>query len=157
MKYSFIIIIYLSLQSCVTQKKVERYLNENKEFSSGYCADKFKIKTDTITLIETDTLLLENYTNSIDTIVIDTSHSKEKIIKETKYRIKEIIKKTPPVIHTKIVEVENTAKIENYKLQIEDLIKKNTSLNNFKTYTYFIAFIVSALTAIILFFRSKFK
>lgn len=144
MKLSYIIIIFLSLYSCTTQRKVERYLNENKEFAASYCAEKFAVKSDTITIYETDTIRYNYYINSIDTITIDTSKTKEKIITEIKYRVKEIIKNTPPVTITKIVEVENTAMVSKLNMQIQRLQIKNEKLNNYKTVTFLIAFIIAA-------------
>lgn len=145
MKYILIIIFFLSVCSCTTQRKVEKYLDNNKEFATKYCGDNFKIKSDTLTIYNTDTIRLNYYNNSIDTLYIDTNQTKENIITQTKFKIKEIIKNTPPVTITKIVEIENTAKVENQKIQIEKLTAQIIPLQKFKITTYLIAFIISMI------------
>lgn len=60
-----IILILFSLAtftSCITKKKVQKYLHNNPEFSANYCAEAFPIKTDSIYIpgeIKTDTLINE--------------------------------------------------------------------------------------------------
>ena len=49
MKYLLIVILFTS---CVTQKKVNRWLNEHPTEAAGYCADKFPPDTLTKTVIE---------------------------------------------------------------------------------------------------------
>jgi hypothetical protein len=162
MKYIFIVIFFLSVCSCTTQRKAERYLNENKEFAASYCAAQFKVNTDTIKIYDLDTIRFEHYINSIDTIVIDTSHSKENIITQVKYRIKEIIKQTPPITITKIVEKENTANIERLKIVNDKLTTDNALLSSkvmrltrFKLYTFLIAFLIAAAACIYFYFKAK--
>jgi hypothetical protein len=47
-----IIALVLLASSCVTEKKVNRWLDENKVKAAGYCADKFPPDTLTKTVIE---------------------------------------------------------------------------------------------------------
>jgi hypothetical protein len=152
MRYVLLIIFYLSITSCLTQKKVNRYLNNNEEFASTYCASKFPITTDTFTIYETDTLRLNYYNHSIDTLIVDTSGSKEKIITEIKYRVKEIIRNTPPLVTTKIIEKENTAKIKSLELKLNSTesklnkaYKSLEGLKTFRTITFLIAFLITLL------------
>jgi hypothetical protein len=155
MKYIIIIIFFLSAYSCTTQRKVERYLNEHKEYSASYCAGQFKVKTDTLTIVSHDSILIEHYNESIDTILIDTNQTKERIIYETKYKIKEVIKNNPPIKEIKIVEKENTAKVISLTYEIN---KKNAIINRlqrFKNTTYLIALIIVSLLLIYMVIKYK--
>lgn len=106
MKQIIIIIFFLSVYSCTTQRKAEKFFNANEDVAAGYCAMKFPIRVDTIVVNKEDTILLKEYLSKIDSIeIIDT------ICLGVKEKIKYIIKNKPPQIKEVIVTKENTAKV----------------------------------------------
>lgn len=144
MKYLFGFIIILFLSSCLTTKKVERYLNDNKEFAANFCAETFPIKETTSFDTIIDTLTLKEYVDRIDKIIIhDTIEGKEKIIEAVKYKIKQQFIDRPPKTIVKTIIQENTAKIEaltkeNKRIGIEliNCTRQNANLRMFKLLTF---------------------
>lgn len=117
MRYLLIIVLFVC--SCTTQKKAIRYFNENENIASTYCADKYPVKTDTLVIVETDTTLLKEYINQIDSIEIHDT-----ICLEYREKIKYIVKQNPPIVKTITIEKENTAKIKSLQFQLEDKTKR---------------------------------
>lgn len=87
----YILIIFL-LSGCLSQKKVQRYLNENPQTAAEYCAEEFPVKDsvyvkDTVVLYDTLYLqgvpLYDTLTIKGETIIIERVCPPTKVITKT--------------------------------------------------------------------------
>lgn len=123
-----ILIILIIFSSCYTAKKAQRQVQRaNLEFplvTTDFCAITFPIKEKLVekikfikgeAIIKTDTLTID-----CDSVVADKNKDNKVLIK---YRN---IYQTDTIVKTITIEKENTARITNLQIQIEDLtlIKK---------------------------------
>lgn len=150
----FMIILFLS--SCVTSKKVERYLNENKEFAANYCADEFPVKESVKVDTLIDTLTLNQYIERIQEIRIhDTIQGRERIIEAVKLQFRDKLIQSPPKQVVKTIVKENTAKIaalteENKRINSELYYfkRQNAGLKTFRSLTIVFSFLFLLLVAV---------
>jgi hypothetical protein len=111
------IILLIFLTSCLTSKKVDKYLDKHPEFSAKDCADRYPVYVDTIVNYNYDTI-------SVPDIKIIRDYQDRVIIKP---KIKTIIK-------TVTITKENTAKAQYIQVvKTKDslaFIKAVTNLSN---------------------------
>lgn len=108
------------LQSCVTQRKVEKYLNNNPLFASEWCGTKYPVKERLIkgkdSIIEKtvevkgDSVDCPPQVKGNDTIRVKVKCPDQKIVYHNVYR-------------TDTVEKENTAKLNALQLRYNELVK----------------------------------
>lgn len=160
---SFMIILFLS--SCLTTKKVERFLNEpeNKEFAANYCADKFPVKESVRIDTLIDSLTLIQYIERINEIKVhDTIQGKDRIIEVVKTKFKDMIVQSPPKTIVKTIVKENTARIvalteENKRINSRLLIltTENAKLSRFKLLTFVFLFLFLLLVALYFYMKKN--
>lgn len=159
------IMIILFLSSCLTTKRVERFLNDpgNKEFAANFCAEKFPVK-ETIridTLI--DSVSLIKYIEAIREIEVhDTIQGKERIIEVVKTKLKDKIIQSPPKTIVKEIVKENTARIvalteENKRInsKLVAITIENQRLKMFKILTFIFWFFLLLFVALYFYMKKN--
>ena len=152
----FAILLGGCLQSCVTERKVEKYLKKNPLFASEWCAEKYPVK--------------EKFIKGKDSIIEKTVEVKGDSIPCPPNEKGEVVKVKCPdqkivyqnVYRTDTVEKENTAKLDYYKLAIQDLNskyileKKDNEDNKSKSKNrLFIILIIAGILSLYIFLKIK--
>lgn len=114
----FAILLGGCLQSCVTERKVEKYLKKNPLFASEWCGNKYPVK--------------EKFIKGKDSIVEKTVTVKGDSIPCPPNEKGEVVKVKCPdqkivyqnVYKTDTIERENTAKLSALQIRYNDLYKK---------------------------------
>lgn len=127
MKYIWILFV-IAFIGCTTVEKAKKKLDENPVEAGRYCAEKFPVK-DTVVFTEDSIHFDTIYVDQGEVPLIDTASKNDTIvITKTITLPGKVITKT--VEHEKIVQKENTARVEALR---QELANSNAQLSQSKT------------------------
>lgn len=169
------LLILLLFASCISQKKVEKYLEKHKDFTADFCSDKFPVWERVDTILTVDTGFYEqaynemwHFTDSLLTRIDDLENTKEfmyipvktnmdSLAEVVKAFLRRSLKPCKDSIMTVTRMVEDKARVQQLTQEIATLKKDNDTYKAIaKLRLRFLLGIATALFVLIAFNTKKY-
>lgn len=122
----YLVVIFL-FASCLSSKKVDKYLDKHPEYNAKNCAVKFPIVTDTVISQVNDTTVLYKYdTTIVDNSKVITLTPQGKIVTKTITIVKE---STAKIAAIQFAKSNDSLRLSNEVTFLISQVKKNNEQN----------------------------